>query len=171
MNKTVLIVGGARSGKSSHAVEMASLSKQEVVFLATCTFHDEEMDERVRRHQSSRPAQWKTINEGILITERIAENKNQQILLIDCLGMWVFNLMEKYPEDGVIEDEFAKLVKILGQAQGTIIVVSNEVGCGIVPEYASARRYRDLLGRLNQMTARVVAEVIMMQIGIPTRLK
>lgn len=172
MNNTIFIIGGARSGKSTYAVDLAIKSQQKVIFLATCTYEDDEMQERIKKHQGSRPDSWEIITEGKNITEVIERIQNSTTtVLIDCLGMWVFNLMEIYPKDEAIEEEFEKFVEMLQRANGFIIIVSNEVGCGIVPAYQSGRRFRDLIGRLNQMVARAVQEVVLMQVGLPTKLK
>ncbi|MBF0594953.1 MAG: bifunctional adenosylcobinamide kinase/adenosylcobinamide-phosphate guanylyltransferase [Candidatus Omnitrophica bacterium] len=170
--KIVFIIGGARSGKSRYSVELAKASAQKVVFLATCIFRDAEMDERVRRHQQSRPSSWEVINEGKDIAAALAGAQHADTtVLIDCLGMWVFNMMEEHANDEPIEAAFENFVQALGSVQGLVIIVSNETGCGLVPEHASGRRFRDLIGRLNQMTARAADEVVMMQVGIPIKIK
>jgi adenosylcobinamide kinase/adenosylcobinamide-phosphate guanylyltransferase len=171
MNNVIFVVGGARSGKSSYAVDLAKTSGQKTVFLATCTFRDEEMTERIRRHQKDRPS-WEVITEGQNISGVTEKLQGAGItVLIDCLGMWVFNLMEVHPQNEPIEEEFKKFTNVLSKSQGLIIVVSNEVGMSIVPDNPSGRRFRDLLGRLNQMTARVASEVVFMQVGLPMKLK
>ncbi|MBF0619300.1 MAG: bifunctional adenosylcobinamide kinase/adenosylcobinamide-phosphate guanylyltransferase [Candidatus Omnitrophica bacterium] len=172
MRKIVFVVGGARSGKSTYAVDLARESGQKVVFLATCTFCDEEMDARIKRHQESRPASWDVVNEGTNIAAVLAKSQHPDTtVLIDCLGMWVFNLMEEYAQDTPVEAEFQKFIQTFKDVQGQVIIVSNEVGSGLVPEHASGRRFRDLLGRLNQMVAKAADTVVLMQVGIPTILK
>ncbi|MBF0571048.1 MAG: bifunctional adenosylcobinamide kinase/adenosylcobinamide-phosphate guanylyltransferase [Candidatus Omnitrophica bacterium] len=172
MKKMVFIVGGARSGKSSHAVNLAKSGGQKVIFLATCTFYDDEMKERIKRHQGSRPASWEVITEGQKIGDVLEKfSSPTTTILVDCLGMWVANLMEFHPQDESLEAEFEKFTRAITEAQGLVIVVSNEVGCGVVPPTAMGRRFRDLLGRLNQIMAQVADEVILMQLGIPTKLK
>ncbi len=172
MRKFIFVVGGVRSGKSSYSVELARSSGGSVVFVATCTFQDEEMAERIKRHQRSRPASWEVITEGMdpgsVIEKAMSLSK---VVLVDCLGMWVFNLMERYPEDGSIEAAFEHLSDILRKVKGVVIIVSNEAGCGVVPAYESGRRFRDLIGRLNQIMAREADEVVLMQVGIPAQLK
>ncbi len=172
MKNVVFIVGGARSGKSSYAVQLARKLKQRVSFIATCTYKDEEMDERIAKHRRSRPASWKVITEGKNIAAVLQKmHSPSQTLVLDCLGLWVFNLLEDKLTDSQIEREFKKLGEVLGKAKGTVIVVSNEVGSGLVPPYLAGRRFRDLLGRGNQIIAKKADEVFLMQIGFPTRLK
>ncbi|MBF0387060.1 MAG: bifunctional adenosylcobinamide kinase/adenosylcobinamide-phosphate guanylyltransferase [Candidatus Omnitrophica bacterium] len=172
MKKSVFVFGGARSGKSTYAVERAREAGQKVVFLATCTFSDAEMDERIRRHQSSRPAGWQLVNEGVNIAAELLKIQGADTtVLIDCLGMWVFNLMELHADDAPLEALFADFVGRLAEVKGLVIIVSNEAGCGLVPVHASGRRFRDLVGRLNQLVARAADEVVLMQVGIPTKLK
>ncbi len=172
MKNVVFIVGGARSGKSSYAVDLARKSKQTVVFIATCTYKDEEMDERIKKHRRHRPSSWKVITEGKGIAGLLKKMYSpSRTLVVDCLGLWVFNLLEDKLTDAQIEGEFKKLAAALGKAKGTVILVSNEVGCGLVPSYLIGRRFRDLLGRGNQIIAQSADEVFMMQIGFPTLLK
>jgi len=172
MNKVVFVVGGVRSGKSKYAVASAIESGHEVVFVATCTFHDEEMDERVRRHQQARPAAWRVVEEGVYLEDALVKSHGPAVtILVDCLGMWVANLMEIYADDASVEAAFVRLVHFLGEFKGLVIIVSNEVGCGVVPGSPSGRRFRDLLGHLNQLTAAVADEVVYMQVGIPLKLK
>lgn len=172
MKNVIFIVGGARSGKSSYAVELARKLKQKVTFIATCTYKDKEMDERIINHRRNRPSSWKVITEGRNIAALLQKMSNpQQTLLVDCLGLWVFNLLEANLTDKQIENEFKKLASVLANARGTVILVSNEVGCGLVPSYLIGRRFRDLLGRGNQIIAGAADEVFMMQVGFPIPLK
>jgi len=172
MKNIVLIVGGARSGKSTYAVQLAKKSKQKVIFIATCTFKDEEMEGRIKQHRLSRPSSWKVIVEGKNIAAVLQKmNSSKHALVVDCLGLWVSNLLEDKLTDRQIEQEFKKLASVLDKAKGTVILVSNEVGCGLVPAYFLGRRFRDLLGRANQIIAKKADEVFLMQIGFPTQLK
>jgi adenosylcobinamide kinase/adenosylcobinamide-phosphate guanylyltransferase len=112
------------------------------------------------------------INEGRNIGETIRKMSSPlQVVVIDCLGLWLFNLLEEKLSDAQIEKEFEKLALAFNSAQGLVILVSNEVGCGLVPDYFIGRRFRDLLGRANQIIAKAADEVFLMQIGFPMQLK
>lgn len=172
MKKLILILGGARSGKSSYAVELAKKFKRKVAFIATSTSFDEEMAKRIKLHKSSRPRQWKLIEEGKNIGQILPAIKDKyEIVLIDCLGLLVSNLLEDNLKDKEIERRINKLIDAILKVNFTTIIVSNEVGSGIVPVNALARRFRDLLGLLNQMIAKKADKVIFMQAGIPVIIK
>ena len=172
MKKLILILGGARSGKSSYAVELAKKFKKKVVFIATATSFDEEMAKRIKLHKSSRPRQWKLIEEGKNIGQILPAIKDKyEIVLIDCLGLLVSNLLADNLKDKEIERRINKLIDTILKVNFTTIIVSNEVGSGIVPVNALARRFRDLLGLSNQMIAEKADKVIFMQAGIPVIIK
>ena len=172
MKKVVFILGGARSGKSSYAVELAKKLDKRTVFIATCTSFDDEMRKRIKMHKAQRPKKWKLIEEGKNINSVLASFKNKyQIILIDCLGMWISNLLSDGLKDKQIEKEVFRLIESISKLKGVTLLVSNEVGMGIVPDNPLARRFRDLLGRANQMIARNADEVIFMHSGIPVAIK
>ncbi len=172
MKKFILIVGGARSGKSRYAVEMAKKAGGETVFIATATPCDREMEERIRLHKLARPSHWKLIEEPRDISSILPELKDKyEVVLIDCLGLLISNLLAEDLEDREIEKVLEKLVGTIQEAGLTTILVSNEVGSGIVPENPLARRFRDLIGFANQMAAEKAGEVILMQSGIPIKIK
>lgn len=172
MKKIVFILGGARSGKSSYAVELAKKLNKRTVFIATCTSFDDEMKERIKMHKAQRPKEWKVIEEGKDISSVLTNLKNKyEIILIDCLGMWISNLLSDGLNDKEVEEEVLRLIKSISKFKGVTILVSNEVGMGIVPDNPLARRFRDLLGRANQIIARNADEVIFMQSGIPVVIK
>ncbi len=172
MKKLILVLGGARSGKSSYAVELAKEFKKKVVFIATATSSDEEMAKRIALHRNSRPKQWKLVEEGRDISAILPALKDRyEVVLIDCLGLLVSNLLADDLTDDEIEKRIKKLVEAILKIDVTTIVVSNEVGSGIVPMNALARRFRDLLGLSNQMIAKKADEVIFMRAGIPVRIK
>jgi adenosylcobinamide kinase/adenosylcobinamide-phosphate guanylyltransferase len=172
MKKLILILGGARSGKSSYAVELAKEFKKKVVFIATATSSDEEMAKRIALHRDSRPKQWELIEEGKDLVSILPALKDKyEVVLIDCLGLLVSNLLADDLTDDEIEKRIKKLVEAILKIDITTIVVSNEVGSGIVPMNALARRFRDLLGLSNQMIAKEADEVIFMQVGIPVIIK
>ena len=172
MKRLILILGGARSGKSSYVVELAKRLSKRVVCIATAISPDEEMKERIKIHKSLRPRQWKVIEEGKDISSVLPKLKGKyEVVLIDCLGLLVSNLLADNLEDKEIVVRIEKLIDSILQVKLTTILVSNEVGGGIVPDNLLARRFRDLLGLANQMIARNADEVIFMQAGIPLRIK
>jgi len=187
MKKFVLILGGARSGKSSYAVELAKRfsasakgrcasgargGKKKVVFIATATLPDREMEKRIKLHKASRPRHWKLIEEGKDVNSILSKlNSRYGIVLIDCLGLLISNLLASNLKDRDIEKRIKRLINSILRINFTTILVSNEVGSGIVPENHLARRFRDLLGLSNQMITKKADEVIFMQSGIPIKIK
>lgn len=169
----ILIFGGVRSGKSTLAVETAQrLGGERVAFIATCVPDDEEMRRRVVRHRASRPAAWALIEEGRNPAAAVrAAAERHAVVVVDCLGLWLSNRMVEEEDDAVLESEIDEFVAAAAAAPVTVIVVSNEVGCGLVPCYPAGRRFRDLLGLTNQRAARRADEVYFLQAGLPQRLK
>jgi adenosyl cobinamide kinase/adenosyl cobinamide phosphate guanylyltransferase len=148
----LFLTGGARSGKSRLAVELAASGDRDVVVIVTAETLDEEMAEKIARHRAERPAHWRTIEAPIELTAAVGAAGAGACVIVDCLTLWVANLMGAGRTDREIEraaDELASAAL----RDGPTIVVSNEVGAGIVPDNASARRYRDLLGRVNAIVA------------------
>ena len=172
MKKLIFILGGARSGKSSYAVELAKKSQKKVAFIATAQICDQEMTERIELHKKSRPKQWKLVEESRDIASILPTLEEEcELVLIDCLGLLVSNLLASDLTDEEIEIRINELIESAQQINVTTIIVSNEVGSGIVPMNALARRFRDLLGQSNQLIARQADEVILMQAGIPIKIK
>ena len=178
MARIVLITGGGRSGKSSYARKMAEDLPGPRAFVATCPVLDEEMQDRVREHQKARRrSEWHTIEETIDLAGVLAEAPEYQVVLVDCLTLWINNLMYEAEKAGrqIDEDEIAGRARDLlcacAKRSGTVIFVSNEVGMGIIPENAPARRYRDLAGRCNQVVAAAADVVILVVCGTPLSLK
>jgi len=172
MGKLILILGGARSGKSRYAVNWAKKFSKSVAFIATATSPDEEMKERIKMHKSLRPRQWKVIEEGKNISAILPKLKEKyEVVLIDCLGLLISNLLANNLDAKKIEAKIKKLINTILKVKLTTIVVSNEVGSGIVPDNPLARRFRDLLGSANQMIAKKADKVILMQSGIPIIIK
>lgn len=172
VKKFILILGGVRSGKSSYAIRLAKKFKNKVVFIATATSFDKEMGKRINLHKRSRPRQWKLIEEGKDISSILSKLKGKyEIVLIDCLGLLISNLLASNLKDKEIEKKIKKLINIILKVNLTTILVSNEVGSGIVPDNPLARRFRDIVGFANQQMARCADEVILMQSGIPMRIK
>ena len=167
------ILGGARSGKSRYAAEIAKNLRKNTVFIATATALDEEMKERIRLHKISRPKEWDLIEEPMNLSGVILGLKTiYDVAIIDCVGLWVSNLLMANMEDRAIERRIKELTtSILKAKAGLIIIVSNEVGGGIVPGDPLSRRFRDLVGLANQIIAAKADEVIMIQAGIPVKIK
>ena len=142
MNMKILILGGAKSGKSSYAVSLARGYKK-VAFIATCTPNDAEMAERIRRHKASRPRHWRVFEEEINIASTLRKAKNgYDIIIIDCLALWISNMLSIGAKDKDVYNKVSTLAKTLKGRGGTVAIVSNEVGDGIVPANPLARRTR-----------------------------
>jgi len=178
MGRLILILGGARSGKSAYAQEMAkrlSQGEQGVVYIATAAAGDEEMGERIARHRAARPPSWKTIEARHNIAKVVEEiGEEGQVIILDCLTLLISNLMVDKGETTVEEDILGEVESLLQAAKGGkshLIVVSNEVGLGVVPATKVGRHFRDIAGRANQLVAREADEVYLMWAGIATRVK
>jgi adenosylcobinamide kinase / adenosylcobinamide-phosphate guanylyltransferase len=148
-----LLVGGARSGKSTGAERLASRSGTPVVVVATATAGDSEMATRIDAHRRARPAPWSTIEEPVHVLDRVAAVDPATFIVLDCLTLWVSNLWEVGRSDDDVLALSAALADTLAERPGDGAVVSNDVGGGIVPDNAVARRYRDLLGSVNTVFA------------------
>jgi len=164
-----LILGGARSGKSRHALELASAHPGDAVFIATATASDAEMADRIQRHQAERDARWTTIEAALDLPDALRTPASQAVVcVVDCLTLWVANLMA---EERDIPAAVQDLQNALGERRVPVILVSNEVGFGIVPDNALARRFRDETGRLHQQLAAIADRAILMVAGLPLDLK
>jgi adenosylcobinamide kinase/adenosylcobinamide-phosphate guanylyltransferase len=169
--KVVIITGGARSGKSRFAQELAMQWGKDVVFIATAAVRDKEMEKRIERHRQSRPLQWKTIEEEIELAGAIeALTGESKTIIIDCITLWLSNLIEGGHEDEEIRQEARRLGELLQGSPHNCILVTNEVGSGIVPDNALARRFRDLAGEANQILAASAQELYLMVAGIPMKI-
>jgi adenosylcobinamide kinase/adenosylcobinamide-phosphate guanylyltransferase len=165
-----LIGGGARSGKSRHALALARQSGSRLAFIATARAEDDEMRRRIARHRQERGSEFTTFEEPIEIAARLeSEGGRFDAILVDCVTLWLSNLLCA----GVpaIADEGRRLVQATVASPARVLLVTNEVGCGIVPENALARQFRDLAGELNQTAAEAAAEVYWMAFGIPLKVK
>jgi len=144
----VLLLGGARSGKSDLAVRIAAAQSEPVVLIATAEAGDAEMDERITRHRRERPAGWGTLEAPLELEAAIAQVPEEDCLIVDDLTLWTANMLALH-DDEAIEAHAVRAARVAAERSGLTVVVSNEVGLAIVPDNALARRYRDLLGRVN----------------------
>jgi adenosylcobinamide kinase/adenosylcobinamide-phosphate guanylyltransferase len=168
-----LIIGGCRSGKSRYALETASgTAGQEKIFIATLVPQDKEMEARIRRHQKERNQNWKTVETPLLLPEAIAEHdRPDSIIVVDCLTLWLNNLLMKNDDPETIDLQIHRLTQTLETTQCPVYLVANEVGSGIVPENRLARLFRDMAGFCNQQVAACADRVIWMVAGIPVTIK
>jgi adenosylcobinamide kinase/adenosylcobinamide-phosphate guanylyltransferase len=166
---SLLVLGGARSGKSRYAQARAEAAGDQRIFVATAQAFDDEMRDRIARHRRDRTAGWLTVEAPLALAEAIDSwAAVDKVLLIDCLTLWTTNLLLG---DHDMAAATAQLTGAIGRAAGTVILVANEVGYGIVPDNALARRFRDEAGLINQRVAAVVDEVQLVAAGLPLRLK
>lgn len=172
----IVILGGARSGKSRFAQRLADSLSQRVLFVAPLVAMDEEMRRRIEIHKKARPSTWRTLEAPTHVAEAIGEHiGDADVVILDCLTLLISNIMENAddPEDlDALESEIAnELNQLLERKNASLIIVSNEVGMGLVPPYPSGRSYRDLLGKANQFIAERADKVYMMIAGLPMEVK
>lgn len=169
MANSYFILGGARSGKSRRALELAEGLAANRAFVATAEAWDNEMAERITRHKTERGAGWSTIEAPLdLVKAFETAEQHGQVCLVDCLTLWLSNLMH---HDSDVERESARLCEVISAMSIPIILVSNEVGLGLVPETPLGRAFRDAQGRLNQAVARICDRVEFVAAGLPILLK
>ncbi|MBN1264259.1 MAG: bifunctional adenosylcobinamide kinase/adenosylcobinamide-phosphate guanylyltransferase [Anaerolineales bacterium] len=179
MGRLILVLGGARSGKSDYAQQLAESLGSAPVYVATAQAHDEEMIRRISVHRASRAERWETIEAPLGVAQAVkASCGSGDVYLLDCLTLLVSNVMmelgEKPSEKDVeqtLQMEVNALIDLVRSGEAVWIVVSNEVGLGIVPAYASGRLYRDVLGRANQKIAAAADVVVFMVSGLPMVIK
>lgn len=177
MSKTIFITGGARSGKSVFAEKLALEYQAPLCYLATSQALDSEMAERISLHRERRGEQWHTLEEPLELSRVLQESDSRyRVILVDCITLWLSNLLFAYEnQEGNIEErilvDVRQLAECLREMATPVILVSNEVGMGIVPENALARLYRDIAGKSNQLLAAAADEVHVVISGIPLRLK
>ena len=164
----VFLIGGARSGKSSLAVRLAAESGASVVFIATGEPRDAEMAERVDRHRAERPTEWETIEEPVALRGALEATPRESCVVVDCLSLWVANLLEDGA--GEIEEEARTAVAVAAARAASTIAVTNEVGLGVVPATPLGRAYRDVLGRVNAIWADAADEAYFVIAGKALRL-
>jgi len=170
MKNTYLITGGSRSGKSSYALELAE-SAEKPFFIATAGIGDNEMADRIQKHQAERGEHWTTIEEQVHLAQavQLAADKNADFIIVDCLTLWVSNIL--FDNTVELEVEMEKLKKIIQEINIPLVFVSNEVGSGIVPDNAVSRQFRDDAGRVNQAIAKKVDIVVLTVSGIHVMIK
>lgn len=165
--KITFILGGARSGKSKFAQEIAKNQKK-VVFIATGEALDLEMEKRIKRHKKERPKHWTICEEPVNIDICLQKYNNpENTVIIDCLTLWVSNLMMRK----LIKRKIKSFINTLNSVKCNVVIISNEVGQGIVPDNFIAREYRDLLGELNCNVAKISDKVYYLVCGIPIKIK
>ncbi len=170
-----LVLGGARSGKSRYAEQVAIESGMPVIYIATAEAGDEEMHARIEQHRQDRPQQWQTVEEPIKLAEVIQQyNASNSCLLVDCLTLWLTNILfnkQGNEQKSLFEQESQALFKALAAYSGQLIMVSNEVGLGIVPIDKMTRRFVDEAGFLHQKIASLCDKVVLVTVGLPQILK
>ena len=173
MSRLVLITGGARSGKSGFAVTEAEKAGDKLVYIATATAEDPEMEERIRKHKAERADGWETVEEPLDLVGAVKKITPERVIVIDCLTLWLTNMLMQNSED--FEDrakaETIRLADVLKAYEGDVFVVSNEVGMGLVPENALARLFRDAAGAVNRKMAEAADEVYLVVSGMPLKIK
>lgn len=167
--RSLLVLGGARSGKSAYAQRLAESAAPERLYLATAHAGDAEMAARIARHRADRGAGWTTLEEPLNLAEALsAETQPGRAVLVDCLTLWISNLMFAGRD---VEAEIARLGQVIFALEGPAIIVSNEVGLGLVPETRLGRDFRDAQGWANREVARACDAVVLVAAGLPTLIK
>ena len=182
MHKLTLVLGGARSGKSTYALTRAQDREAQVLYVATAEARDDDMSQRINAHRLERPTHWETLEEPIEVSESLknffSSRRQEELpgfIIIDCLTLWASNIV--FMDDDIdnastaLSQRADSLIELMATTNTHWIVVSNEVGLGLIPADRLSRIYRDILGRLNQRFAQVADEVIMMVAGIPMTVK
>jgi len=170
--RLIFVTGGCRSGKSQFALDYSNRHFQRKLYLATCEALDEEMVKRIEHHKLRRGSDWQTVEEPIKIAEAIKQHENDvEVILLDCMTLWLSNLLMREKDDREIMNEVSRLVDTVSPGQTSFVFVSNEVGMGLVPVEPLGRRFRDLSGMANQKIAEVAQTVVFMVSGIPIFLK
>jgi adenosylcobinamide kinase / adenosylcobinamide-phosphate guanylyltransferase len=165
--RVTLVLGGVRSGKS-HYAQQAGERVERVVFVATAQPGDDEMQRKIERHRNSRPAHWTTIEEPLALAETLTQHGGHcDLMIIDCLTLFATNLLHAEAGDAPVD----RLCTALAAPPCAVVLVSNEVGSGVVPPYPLGRQFRDLLGEMNQRVAAIASDVVLLIAGLPLVLK
>jgi adenosylcobinamide kinase/adenosylcobinamide-phosphate guanylyltransferase len=163
-----LVLGGARSGKSRHAEALIEALPSPWTYIATAQAYDDEMRARIAEHRARRSRDWQTVDAPVALPEAIRNARSGQPILVDCLTLWLTNLLLAERDIAIATGE---LIAACREASVPVVLVSNEVGLGIVPDNALARRFRDEAGRLHQRLARQAGRVVFMVAGLPMQVK
>jgi adenosylcobinamide kinase / adenosylcobinamide-phosphate guanylyltransferase len=173
-----LVLGGARSGKSDYAQSIVDHGEGKVLYVATATASDEEMRARIDSHRARRPGHWDTLEAPIRVGEALLEASSAEWILLDCMTLLVNNILVGFPEPineseyySAVDEELDGLLNAISKSQAKWVIVSNEVGLGLVPAYPMGRFFRDALGRVNQSLAQAADTVVLMVAGIPMLVK
>lgn len=168
----ILVLGGARSGKSQYALDLCQKVPGKRVFIATCQPLDPEMEERIQLHRQNRDPFWKTVEEFWNPGEQLSQVSNDcQVVLIDCLTLWISNWLQKEARLDQIVETIGRFKEALIHAPVPVVMVSNEVGMGVIAPFPLGRAFSDLQGKLNQEIAALSDQVFLLTAGIPLRLK
>ncbi len=169
--KVTLVLGGVRSGKSRYAQRIAEASPGRVILVATATAFDDEMRTKIDRHRATRPSEWLTVEEPLELAA-VLDPVECDLVLIDCLTIFAANVLHATGEDeAAARERMTLFCAAIERASCDVVLVSNEVGSGVVPAYALGRQFRDCLGELNQMVAAVADDVVLLVAGLPLALK
>ncbi len=171
LSAITFITGGQKSGKSNFALKLAEAQSDKLCYVATALTMDDEMKDRVRRHKAERSSKWQVVEESINIADAVRANKDDyDVFLVDCMTLWMSNLMMTTDDDGIVDmvNDFINTVRTFN---AHVIIISNEVGYGIIPENKVARRFIDLSGKVNQMIAQGSDDVFLMTAGIGQKIK
>ena len=168
MAEIILVTGGARSGKSALAERLAQSCGNKVIYIATSEPFDDEMQSRINRHRARRDAGWRTVDAPLELPDMLVQTDGDAPRLVDCLTMWLNNLIYHNRD---VADEVDRLIEVISEQQADLVMVTNEIGSGLVPQTAEARKFRDLAGELNQMVAQAASQVYLSVSGIPVKIK
>jgi adenosylcobinamide kinase/adenosylcobinamide-phosphate guanylyltransferase len=171
MGKLIFVTGGVRSGKSSHALDLAGEAGEPVLFVATAHASDSEMVERIARHRAERPDAWRTREATSGELEEYVASGGEEVALLDCLTLYVGRRLTEGVGAERIASEVEETVRAMRGSHRLSVVVSNEVGCGVIPDNRLAREFSEALGRVNQVVAAAADEVLLMVSGIPLKVK